>query len=167
MDKHATALLNSDQGIQSDTPSAIPRSVLCKRGGEVRDEHGEVHCHRLTASIASVRKHTRLWYPYVVRFSLTPPRVSPQFPQVKMCLPELDVNGRFDWRHELCFSTGNTERVQKRADDGAVTRRLESVGKQQARLDAILPHCCAIFSFGCRHAKPSLSTQWTPVAILP
>jgi len=141
--------------------------VLCKRGGEVRDEHGEFHCHGLTVSIASVRQRTRLGYPYVVRFLLTPPRVRTQLPQVKMRLPELDVNGRFDWRDELRFSTSNTERAQKRADDGAVTRWLESVGKQQARLGAILSHCYTILNFNCRHAKPSLSTLWTPVAMLP
>ena len=95
--------------------------MLCKRGGEVRDEHSEFYCHGLTALIAPSRMRLRLGYPYVVRFPLTLPRVSTQLPQVKMRLPELDVNRRFDRRDELRFSTGNTERAQKRADDGAVT----------------------------------------------
>jgi len=90
-----------------------------------------------------------------------------QLPQGKLRLPELDVNGRFDWRDELRLSTGNTERAQKRADHAAVTRWLESVGKQQARLGAILSHCCAILNFDCRHAKSSLCTLWTPVTMLP
>jgi hypothetical protein len=81
---------------------------------------------------------------------------------VKLRLPELDVNGRFDRRDEIRFRKGNAQRVQKRADDGAVTRRFESMGQQQARLRAILPHGCALLSVGCRHAKPSLFMQWTP-----
>ena len=109
----------------------------------------------------------RLGHLHVVRCIVTLPRVSTQLPQMKLRLSELDVNGRFDRRDELRFSKGNAQRVQKRADDGAVTRRLESVGKQQARLGAILPHCCAILSFGYRHAKPSLSTPWIPVVMLP
>jgi hypothetical protein len=84
-----------------------------------------------------------------------------------MRLPELDINGRLDRRDDLRFSTGNTEHAQKRAHDGAVTRWLESMGKQQARLGAILSHCYAILCFGCRHAKPFLATLWAPVAMLP
>jgi len=99
--------------------------------------------------------------------AVTPPQMTTQLPQVKLRLSELNVNGCFDWRDDFRLSKGNTERVQKRADDGAVTRRLESMGKQQARLGVGLPHCCAIFGFGCGHVKPSLSTPWTPVAMLP
>jgi hypothetical protein len=86
---------------------------------------------------------------------------------VELRLSELDVNGCFGWRDDLRFSKGNAQRLQKRTDDGAVTRRLESVGKQQARLGVVLPPCCAILDFGCRHVKSSLSTPWTPVAMLP
>src|SRR5262245_3751301 len=104
--------------------------------------------------MSSVRKRMRLGQPHVVHCTVMPPRVSTQLPQVKLRLPELDVNGRFDRRDELRFSKGNIKRVQKRADDGAVTHRLESVGKQQTQRGAILPHCCAILNFGYRHAKP-------------
>ncbi len=112
--------------------------------------------------MASVWKRTRLGHPHGARCAVTPPRGMTQLPQVKLRLPELDVNGRFDQRDELRFRKGHTERAQQRAEDGAVTRRLESLGQQHARLGAILPHCCALLSFGCRHAKPSLSTPWTP-----
>jgi hypothetical protein len=72
--------LNKDQGIQSDTPSAIPRGVFRQRGSEVRDEHGACHPSHWTASIASVRKSTRLGPPHVVLFTLTPPRGITQLP---------------------------------------------------------------------------------------
>jgi hypothetical protein len=102
-----------------------------------------------------------------VLWDVTLPQVTTQLPQVKLCLPELDVNGCFDRCDDLRFRKGNAQRLQKRTDEGAVTRRLESVGKQQARLGMVLPPCCAILDFGCRHVKPSLSTPWTPVAMLP
>jgi len=50
-----------------------------------------------------------------------PPQVIAQFPQVKCGLPEPDVNGRFDWRDDLCVSKGDTEHTKQRADHGAVT----------------------------------------------
>jgi hypothetical protein len=111
--------LNKDQGIQSDTPSAIPRGVLRQRGGEVRDEHGAFHAHFLTASTSSVWTRTRLRHPYGVRCAVTLPRVITQLTQVKLRLPKLDINGCFDRRAEFRFSKGNAERVQQRADDGA------------------------------------------------
>src|SRR5262249_26300937 len=114
-----------------------------------------------------VRQRPGLVYSYVVLLDVTPAQVTTQLPQVKLCMSELDVNGCFDWRDDLRFSKGDAQCLQKRTDDGAVTRRLESVGKQQARLGVVLSHCCAILDFGCRHVNLFLSTLWTPVAMFP
>jgi hypothetical protein len=76
-----------------------------------------------------------------------------QLPQVKLRLPEPDVNGRVDRCDDLRFSKGNTERAEKRSDHGAVTLWLHSLGQQQARPGAILPHCRAILSFDGSHMK--------------
>jgi hypothetical protein len=72
-----------------------------------------------------------------------------QLPQVKLRLPELDVNGRLDRRDDLRLSKGHTESAEKRADHAAVTLRLDSVCQQQTRLDALL-------SYNCSHTKTSL-----------
>src|SRR5262249_41253880 len=83
----------------------------------------------------------------------TPARVIAQLSQVKQCLPESDVNRRFDRRDDLRFSKGDTEHPEQRTDHSAVTLRLDSVGQQQARPWAILPHDRAILSFDGSHTQ--------------
>jgi hypothetical protein len=57
---------------------------------------------------------------------------------VKLCLPEPDVNGWFDRCDDFRVSKRNTEHTEQRADDGAVTLWLHSLGQQQARPGALL-----------------------------
>jgi hypothetical protein len=113
--------IDSDHDIQSDTPGAIPRSVLSQSGSDVRGTHREAHPYRRMAEVSSVRKRARLMHPRVILLPSTPPRVIAQLPQVKLRLPEPDVDGRFDRCDDLRFSKGNTERAEKRSDHGAVT----------------------------------------------
>jgi len=103
--------------------------------------------------VSSVRTRARLMHPRVVLLPSTPPRVIAQLPQVKLRLSEPDINGRFDRCDDLRFSKGNTERAEKRSDHGAVTLWLHSLGQQQARPGAILPHGRAILSFDGSHMK--------------
>jgi hypothetical protein len=53
---------------------------------------------------------------------VTPTLVIKQFPQVKVRLPEPDVNGRCDRRDDLRFCKGHPENAEQRANHGAVTR---------------------------------------------
>jgi hypothetical protein len=87
---------------------------------------------------------------------VTPSLVLAQIPQVKMRLPAPDINGRGDRRDDLGCRNGHPERAEQRADYGAVTCRLRSLCKQQARLGAIL-------SFGYRHDTPSSQPLATSV----
>jgi hypothetical protein len=145
--------IDSEHDIQSDTPGAIPRGVLSQCGGDVRDAHSEVHPHRRIEALSSVCTRTRLGESRVLLLAILPPPVIAQFPQVKLRLPEPDVNGRFDWRDDLCVSKGDTEHTEQRADHGAVTLWLHSLGQQQAHPGAILPHWCALLSFDGSHRK--------------
>ena len=105
------------------------------------------------AEVSSVRKRTRLMHPRVMLLPRTPPRVIAQLSQMKLRLPEPDVNGRFDRCDDLRFSKGDTEHTEQRSDHGAVTLWLHSLGQQQARPSAILRHCRAILSFDGSHMK--------------
>jgi hypothetical protein len=75
-----------------------------------------------------------------MRLPRTPPQVITQLPQVKLRLPEPDVNGRRDWRDDFRFSKSDTERTEQGADHSAVTLWLHSLGKQQTRPGAIPRH---------------------------
>jgi hypothetical protein len=158
--------IDSEHDIQTDTSGAIPRGVLSQRGSDVSNTYREIDPRHWIAEISSVRMRTRLMHSRVMRLPRTPPRVIAQLPQVKLRLPEPDVNGCFDRCDDFRFSKSDTERAEKRSNHGTVTLWLHSVSKQQARPSAILPHCRAILSFDCRHAKTSLSMRWTPVAAL-
>jgi hypothetical protein len=74
-----------------------------------------------------------------------------ELPDLKLRLPEPDVNGRFDRCDDLCFRTGDTEHTEQRTDHGAVALRLHSLGKQQARPGAILRRGHAILRFNGHH----------------
>jgi hypothetical protein len=76
-----------------------------------------------------------------------------QLPQVKLRLPEPDVNGCFDRRDDFRFSKGDSEHTEQRADHGAIMLWLHSLGEQQARPGAILLHRRAILSFDSSHTK--------------
>jgi hypothetical protein len=81
-------------------------------------------------------------------------RVIAQIPQVKMRFPELDINGRGDWRDDLCLRKSDPKRAEQRPDHGAVTRRLH----------AILPRCRVILSFDeAMTLPPSSSHLFTSV----
>jgi hypothetical protein len=122
--------INSAHDIQSDTPGAIPRSVLRQRGGDVSDPHSAVHLHHRIAEISSVCTRACLMSPGVLRWPNTPLRGLAQLPQVKLCLSEPDVNGRFDRRDDLRFRKSDAEHTEQRADHGAVTLWLQSLSKQ-------------------------------------
>jgi hypothetical protein len=151
--------IDSEHNIQADTSSAIPRGVLSQRGGDVSNTYSEVEPHHWIAGIFSVRMRTRLRHPRVMRLPRTPLRVIAQLPQVKLRLPEPDVNGRFDRCDDFRFSKSDTERAEQRSNHGTVTLWLHSMSKQQTRPRAIFLYCRAILSFDCRHVKTSLSMR--------
>jgi hypothetical protein len=98
-----------------------------------------------------VRTRPRLRPPRVLRVPSPPPRVITQFPQVKLRLPEPDVNGRCDRRDDLRFRKGDAEHTEQRTDHGAILLWLQPLGEQQARRGAILLHCRALLSFDGSH----------------
>jgi hypothetical protein len=85
-------------------------------------------------------------------------RVSAQLSQVKLCLSEPHVNGRFDGRDQVCISTGYAKGAEKRTDHGTVTRRLPTLRQQQARLSTLC-RC------GDSHGFPSFNTALFPYRI--
>ncbi len=133
--------IDSEHDIQSDTPGAIPRGVLSQGGGDVRDAHSEVHPHRRIEALSSVCTRTSLGESRVLLLAILPPPVIAQFPQVKLRLPEPDVNGRFDWRNDLWASN---KRTRGRSSRPGV--------RSSASMAAI--------------GKTSLSMRWTPGAAL-
>ena len=74
-----------------------------------------------------------------------------QLPQVKLRLPEPDVNGRCDRRDDLRFRKGDAEHTEQRADHGAILLWLHPLGEQHVRLGALLLHGRAILSFYGSH----------------
>jgi hypothetical protein len=145
--------IDSEYDIQSDTPGTIPRGVLSQCGGDLSDTHREVHLYRRMAEVSSVCTRTRVMHPLVILFPGTPPRVIASLPQMKLCLSEADVNGRFDRRDDLRFSKGDTEHTEQRSDHGAVTLWLHALSEQQARPGAILRHSRAILRFDGSHMQ--------------
>jgi hypothetical protein len=121
--------IDSDHNIQANTPGAIPRGVLCQRNGDVRDTDREVNSICRMAEVFSVCKQTPLTHTRVMRLPRPPQRVIAQLPYVKLRLSELDINRRLDRRDDLRFSKGDTKHPEKRADHGAVTLWLHSLGK--------------------------------------
>jgi hypothetical protein len=93
----------------------------------MRDDLGEIPLHRRIAWVSSVRQRTRLVYPRFFLLPVTPTLVIKQIPQVKMRLPEPDVNGRCDRRDDFRFRKGHPESAEQRSDYSAVTRWLHSV----------------------------------------
>ena len=120
--------LDRDDDIEADTPDAIPRGVWRQRGGDVRKTRCEVQPPRRMAEVAAVRARPRLRPPAVLRVPRTPPRGIAELPDVKLRLPEPDVNGRFHRRDDLRVHTGDTEPPEQRADHGTVPLRLHAVG---------------------------------------
>src|SRR5215831_15118415 len=103
------------------------------------------------AEVLAVRPCPRLLHPAVLLVPRTPPRVIAELPDMKLRLPEPDVNGRFDRRDELCVSPGDTEHTEQRTDHGAVTMRLHALGQQQARPGAIFRRGLAVLRFDGHH----------------
>jgi hypothetical protein len=151
--------IDYDHHIQSDTPGAIPRSVLRQGGSDVSNTYRAVHPRYRMAEVSSVCTRIRLMPLRVMRLPRRLSRVVTQLPQVKLRLPEPDVNRRFDRCDDFRFSESDPERAEQRSNHGTVTLRLHSMSKQQARPSAIFLHCRAILSFDCRHAKTSLSMR--------
>src|SRR5262249_4534112 len=117
-----------------------------------------------TLWVASVRHNTRLGLRRIWLFPVTSTQVIVQIPQVKMRLPEPDINGCFDRCDDLCFRKGYPERAEQRADHGAVTRRLHAMRSQQARRRMLLPHYRALLSCGSGHHTPPSSPHVSTIA---